>query len=145
MSPHPHQTHACSSVSLGTVQQHEHDEAEVLLPPHLDSSSPMHSRGYAAKPFTSFSVHSQHADSTSVYNESAGLDSQATVSQAAGCDSNSSDHNYTQAVLCLCGAHALARWGWRTWEFAVVRNGFPKKGNTPCNLPARPAAKAGPS
>jgi hypothetical protein len=123
MSPHPHQAHGCSSVELGTAQQNEHDESEVLLPPqHLDSSSPVH-RGHAAKPFTSFSVQSQQDDSTNGLDESAALDSQQRVFQATGCDSNSSGHSHTKAVLCLCGAHALARWGWRTWEFAVVRNG----------------------
>lgn len=30
--------------------------------------------------------------------------------------------SFGSAAACLCGAHALARWGWRTWEFAVVRS-----------------------
>lgn len=57
----------------------------------------------------------------------------ATVSAATGdtvsglqisssTSSSSTEAAHTAAVLCLCGTHALARWGWRTWEFAVVRS-----------------------
>lgn len=34
--------------------------------------------------------------------------------------SHSSTGSFGAVLLCLYASHALARWAWRTWEFAVV-------------------------
>jgi hypothetical protein len=34
--------------------------------------------------------------------------------------SSSTPGSFGAVLLCLYAAHALARWAWRTWEFAVV-------------------------
>jgi hypothetical protein len=98
--------------TTSSSQRHQDAEAEVLLPTAShDSSSPTR-RQAAGHPSAT-----RHAVQT---------DSQATA--AAGWQAGHHLHTSqpgtsgdTRAKLCLCGAHALARWGWRTWEFAVVR------------------------
>lgn len=37
-----------------------------------------------------------------------------------GADGTNSSSSSRGAVACLYASHALARWAWRTWEFAVV-------------------------
>lgn len=61
-------------------------------------------------------VHSRGAIST------AATVSGLQISSSSSTSSSSTEASHTSAVLCLCGTHALARWGWRTWEFAVVRS-----------------------
>lgn len=59
-------------------------------------------------------VHSRGAIST------AATVSGLQISSSSSTSSSSTEASHTSAVLCLCGTHALARWGWRTWEFAVA-------------------------
>lgn len=100
--PHPH---PANIIQLATTSsRHQDEEAEVLLPAcHVESSSP--TRRQAAGQPSSTSHAAQHADHAA----------------ATGWQGGHRWDSNTRAKLCLCGAHALARWGWRTWEFAVVR------------------------
>lgn len=117
MTSHTHRVHS-SVPDPGTLHPDDEqvaDEAAVLLPSHhCESSSPVH-RGHPNKPFTSLSV--QAGDHTVIYGTGWG---HSTAASSGSSNGGSSGASHTKAVLCLCGAHALARWGWRTWEFAVV-------------------------
>jgi hypothetical protein len=97
----------------------QHEEVQQLLPSHLrGSSSPLHrvrlhDHDSRQLPGSAFEVD----DSSRAFKPD------RTVGGSPGSNdtgSSGSEADYTRAVLCLCGAHALARWGWRTWEFAVV-------------------------
>jgi hypothetical protein len=94
------------------------DEAEVAALLHTtahDSSSSEQAGQHAdATAPSAFSLtFTQHGKGDSTADGTAGSNSSAGA--AAG-----SSTGWTKAVLCLCGTHALARWGWRTWEFAVA-------------------------
>lgn len=86
------------------------EAAEALLPAAVRDSS-------------SFSQHRGHTGDSASANFSVTLtqpdDGGSKGGQAVTSGSTGSATGWP-AVLCLCGTHALARWGWRTWEFAVA-------------------------
>jgi hypothetical protein len=53
----------------------------------------------------------------SLFKPPAGLHSTFEVEDS----SSSSPGSFGAVLICLYASHALARWAWRTWEFAVVR------------------------
>jgi hypothetical protein len=53
----------------------------------------------------------------SLFKPPAGLHSTFEVDDS----SSSSPGSFGAVLICLYASHALARWAWRTWEFAVVR------------------------
>lgn len=110
-----HHLQPANSIQPATTSSRDQDEeAEVLLPTSHESSSP--TRRQAAGQPSSASHATQRADHTATTGWQGGH--RWHSSQPGSCSGTSGD---TRAKLCLCGAHALARWGWRTWEFAVVR------------------------
>lgn len=97
----------------------QHEEIQQLLPSHLrGSASPHHRTRLHDHDSRQLSLPSFEVDSSGRASKTG-----HTVSGSPGSNDTSSirpEADHTRAVYCLCGAHALARWGWRTWEFAVV-------------------------
>jgi hypothetical protein len=102
-----------SSGDVDTLGQHE--EVQQLLPSHLSgSSSPHHRARLHEHDSRQLSIPTFELDSGRAFKPG------STVSGSNNNGSIGPEAEHTRAVLRLCGAHALARWGWRTWEFAVV-------------------------
>lgn len=115
MMAQSHQPGTTDAVIYPADPQDEAEVAALLAPTAYDSSNSEQAgqQTDVTAPSTFSLTLSQHgkgdsrADGTAGSNSSAG----ATAGSSTG---------WTKAVLCLCGTHALARWGWRTWEFAVA-------------------------
>lgn len=115
MMAQSHQPGTTDAVIYPADPQDEAEVAALLAPTAYDSSNSEQAGQHTdvTAPSTVSLTLSQHgkgdsrADGTAGSNSSAG----ATAGSSTG---------WTKAVLCLCGTHALARWGWRTWEFAVA-------------------------